>query len=231
MDLPELTVAVLLLFLEPGDGLGHPCDGLGQRGEEAARLRVAQFVVPAGVASAVGGLTTHDDIGAVGRELYAAHAAAVGEVVEHIGVATVEGGSHGVIGVDGDLDGVGGTGLGEVLDGEDMMGGSQGEGAVALLLVDEQLGALGALDLDLTLEVAGVVDIEGEHAHGTAVGEGGQYGLGELARDRGREGDGLQQRLVVELLACHIDGVGAYGHLYGMGAGDIKTVDLLGNSG
>ena len=202
MDLPELTVAVLLLFLEPGDGLGHPRDGLGQRGEEAARLGVAQFVVPAGVASTVGGLTAHDDIGTVGRELYAAHAAAVGEVVEHIGVATVEGGSDGMIGVDGDLDGVDGAGLGEVLDGEDMMGGSQGEGAVALLLVDEQLGALGALDLDLTLEVAGVVDIEGEHAHGTAVGEGGQYGLGELTRDGGREGNFYLQNVYKVLDLC-----------------------------
>ena len=133
-------------------------------------------------------------------------------------MAHVEGIGHGQIGIDGDLNGVGGSGLSQILDGEDVMIGGETQGAVGLLLVDIQLGLLGALDLDLTLQIRGIVDVERKHAHRTAIAQGREHSTLEGPGNRSGKGYGLQERLVVELLALHVDGIGGSGHHDGMGA-------------
>ena len=97
-----------------------------------------------------------------------------------------------LVSIDGDLDGVGSSRLCKVPDGKDMMLGGEAQCVVAFLFVNIELGVFGPLHLNLSLEIAGVVDIERQQAYGTVVFQCGQHCSRELLCGRGIEGDGLQ---------------------------------------
>ena len=184
-----------------------------------------QLILPAAIAPTLGNLIADHQILPVGREAHAAHTTPVGEVVEHVGMGLREGIVNSAVGLYRDLHRVGVTGLRQVLDGHCMVLGRELQ-VRGLLLVDKDLEVLQSLDLQRGLEVVAVVDVEGQHTHRLPVAERGHHTSFIHSRGRRRETDGLQQRLLVERLALHVDSVNGDGRHHRKGTSMIELGNL-----
>ena len=87
IDLVEYTDVLLTLLFKIGCGTGHPSRVEGGRGQQLSLRHIAQFVLPATIASTLRRLIAHTDILAVGRQRDTTHAFTVCQVVNHIGMA------------------------------------------------------------------------------------------------------------------------------------------------
>ena len=224
-EVERAAVGQLLLFYICARAR-HPAHGLREGAHQlGALLREAQqLVVPTALAAAQGGLIAHADVLPVGREAHAAHASAVGEVVNHVGMGFLQRGADGSRGVDADADAVGVAGLGQVLDGNGVVLGRQLQLAAGLLAVDKELIVLGAFHLDLAFHKVSVVHVETEQAYALLLLQRGQQTrlYGGLALLSGLAADALQQRGLVELLAVDADAVGSKGSNDAKGAVQVE---------
>ena len=203
----KVTLTTLGNLLQEGGGAGHPSPRIVEFAQEAATLGIAQLIVPMRLAVRFNRLAREHRVFSIGREGDAAHPTSVGQVVHHQGVSLFQGVVHGLRSIEHYADRVGILRLGEIADGQSVVVGSQLQFALRLLSIDIEFVVLRALHLQLAFQEVAVVDVEAEHSHTALALHTGQHLPTEGGGSLSRQGNGLQLRSGVVLLARHIHGV------------------------